>query len=143
MSQRRKSATGRPKYTRILNRCQDPACTGVEASYGFEEEQKRVRCFKHKLDGMKLISRRACEEPACDAAAGFGWPGTQVSIALVLRTVNSNETRIYNILSYITCCGLTSADALRCLQTNITGAPLLLYTQAGWNDRRPRGSRNL
>jgi EsV-1-7 cysteine-rich motif len=113
MSQRRKSATGR-KDTRIRNRCQDPACTGVEASYGFVEDQKRVRCFKHKADGMKLIFRPTCGEPACATGPGFGWPGTKVSIALVLHTISSNETRCYKFDLYITCCGVTRADALSC-----------------------------
>jgi EsV-1-7 cysteine-rich motif len=53
--------------------CQDPACTGVSASYGYKYDGKKLRCAKHKEDDMVSLVGRKCEEPKCDVMASFGY----------------------------------------------------------------------
>jgi EsV-1-7 cysteine-rich motif len=59
-------------------RCQDPACTGIEASFGFAYDKKRVRCATHIEEGMVYLAGKKCEEPTCRKKACFGQPDTKV-----------------------------------------------------------------
>jgi EsV-1-7 cysteine-rich motif len=71
----------RPKVRSHKRYCQDPACTGVQASYGYEDVKKLIRCVTHKEEGMILLTGRKCEAPTCKKIASFGQrqPGTKVS----------------------------------------------------------------
>jgi EsV-1-7 cysteine-rich motif len=61
--------------------CQDPACTGTQASYGYEQDKKLIRCAKHIEEGMIYLRAKQCEDPTCSKRASFGQPDTKVSDA--------------------------------------------------------------
>jgi EsV-1-7 cysteine-rich motif len=73
-------------------RCQDPACTGLVASFGYEADRKRVRCSKHKKKGMVNITRKSCEHPACDSAANYGAPGSKASASALFALAITHAT---------------------------------------------------
>jgi EsV-1-7 cysteine-rich motif len=60
-------------------RCQDPACTGIQASFGYAHDKKRIRCATHKKEGMVHLMAKLCEEPTCKKRALYGQPNTKVS----------------------------------------------------------------
>jgi EsV-1-7 cysteine-rich motif len=64
--------------------CQDPACKGIPASYGFESNKRRVRCATHKEEGMVLLTAKLCEQPTCNTQALFGQPDAKVSNAYLV-----------------------------------------------------------
>jgi EsV-1-7 cysteine-rich motif len=62
-------------------RCQDPACTGKVASFGYEHDKRRVRCATHREKGMVYLVAKLCEKPTCNTQASFGQPDAKVSDA--------------------------------------------------------------
>eukprot|EP00953_Heterococcus_sp_UTEX-ZZ885_P005784 3583-Heterococcus_DN1.PRE.1 len=58
-------------------RCLDPACTGIVASYGYAYDQKRIRCTIHIEEGMVLLAGRQCKEPNCKKFGTYGQPDTK------------------------------------------------------------------
>jgi EsV-1-7 cysteine-rich motif len=65
--------------TRKPPMCQDPTCTGIQASYGYEQDKKLIRCAKHIEEGMIYLFGRQCKEPSCKKQALYGQPDTKVS----------------------------------------------------------------
>jgi EsV-1-7 cysteine-rich motif len=61
--------------------CQDPACTGIVASYGYAHDKKRIRCATHIEEGIILLSCKSCDDHTCNKRALFGQPDTKVSDA--------------------------------------------------------------
>eukprot|EP00953_Heterococcus_sp_UTEX-ZZ885_P000408 746-Heterococcus_DN1.PRE.2 len=61
--------------------CQDSACTGIVASYGYAHDKKRIRCATHIEEGMVLLSCKSCDDHTCNKRALFGQPDTKVSDA--------------------------------------------------------------
>jgi EsV-1-7 cysteine-rich motif len=80
---------GRKSAKDYYIRCQDPACTGVCASYGYEADGKRIRCVAHKDDDMVSLTSTICENPSCQTVASFGEPNTTVSSTAVPVDINS------------------------------------------------------
>jgi EsV-1-7 cysteine-rich motif len=64
---------GRKSAKDYYIRCQDTACTGVCASYGYEADGRKIRCAKHKEDDMVDLINRKCNEPKCNVTASFGY----------------------------------------------------------------------
>eukprot|EP00953_Heterococcus_sp_UTEX-ZZ885_P010503 6139-Heterococcus_DN1.PRE.1 len=60
--------------------CQDPACTGTQASYGYEQDKKLIRCAKHIEEGMMYLRAKQCEDPTCNKRASFGQPDTKLLV---------------------------------------------------------------
>jgi EsV-1-7 cysteine-rich motif len=65
---------------RSRRHCKHPACT-INASYGYEDDRKTVRCVTHIEEGMILLTSKQCEKPNCKTRALFGQPDTKVSDA--------------------------------------------------------------
>jgi EsV-1-7 cysteine-rich motif len=77
---------GKQKSTTYSPKCQDPACTGKVASFGYEEDGKRVTCGTHKAEGMTNLVSPVCEHPACTIKASFGY--TNVSKTMCINLMN-------------------------------------------------------
>jgi EsV-1-7 cysteine-rich motif len=77
---------GKQKPKSYASKCQDPACTGKVASFGYEEDGKRVMCATHKAEGMTNLVSPVCEHPACTTIATFGF--MKVSRPLCIRLTN-------------------------------------------------------
>eukprot|EP00953_Heterococcus_sp_UTEX-ZZ885_P031484 16516-Heterococcus_DN1.PRE.1 len=77
---------GKQKSTSYAPKCQDPACTGKVACFGYEEDGKRVMCATHKAEGMTNLVSPVCEHPACTTIASFGF--TKVSSTMCMNLMN-------------------------------------------------------
>jgi EsV-1-7 cysteine-rich motif len=77
---------GKQKPESYAPKCQDPACTDKVASFGYEEDGKRVMCATHKAEGMTNLVSRVCEHPACTTIAAFGF--TKVSRPMCIHLTN-------------------------------------------------------
>eukprot|EP00953_Heterococcus_sp_UTEX-ZZ885_P000702 900-Heterococcus_DN1.PRE.2 len=64
-------------------KCVDPACTGIQASYGYAHDKKRIRCATHKEEGMIYLIGKLCEEPTCRKQACFGPSDTELRFCAV------------------------------------------------------------
>jgi EsV-1-7 cysteine-rich motif len=77
---------GKQKSKSYAPKCQDPACTGKVACFGYEEDGKRVMCATHKAEGMTNLVSPVCEHPACTTIASFGF--TKVSRSMCNHLTN-------------------------------------------------------
>jgi EsV-1-7 cysteine-rich motif len=77
----RQYAIRQGKQKAKYQRCLDPACTGIVASFGFESDKRRVRCAAHIEEGMICLAVKQCEDPTCYKRASFGQSDTKVSDA--------------------------------------------------------------
>jgi EsV-1-7 cysteine-rich motif len=76
----------------LINRnCNEPKCN-VTASFGYEADKKKLRCFAHKDDDMVSLTSRFCKHPGCKTQPSFGLAADKVSyVHLSLNLSLSHE----------------------------------------------------
>jgi EsV-1-7 cysteine-rich motif len=97
---------GKQKSTNYAPKCQDPACTGKVASFGYEEDGKRVMCATHKAEGMTNLVSPVCEHPACTTIASFGFTKVADQCAFISRTtvLALSQLPLFFYSADIVCC---------------------------------------